>query len=654
MSERIFMNSQSNRARIRELWCARLTSLALFVVSGVMVWIPAEAATFPWKDAVFSYRAESTALLRMLEDIFVTQQRPVEISSAVKELPPVSGDFRQTPRKVFDDLAHSFGLVAYFDGTKMYVTTLAENTSVIKGLAKVSARDVENAARQFGYLDRRFGFRAGGAPYTLQLNGPPAYIERISEVIAALEATATQHIDGAQLGIRVIALKHAWANDITYDVGGRSTVVRGVANSLRSLVEGLEGQGGEVVRDTGFGVPGLPVSPDRRPTSVLESLIGRVSGGGEQAEIQPPLPPVGTDLERTGNGENLHPGKRAGALVRVVGDSRTNAVILMAPVNMLSMLEDVVRDLDVEPELVQIEAAIIDVQDGALREIGFDWTLKGKRFEMGSANSGRSTGSYLNDLGNVVGIGPNLAIFGGTTAENFLGRIHALQGEGKASVLSRPKLATLSGIEAVVTNQEVFYPSIRSERVAQLYQVEVGLQMRVVPAVVRRSDGSADIRLQVFIADGSLSERQVGEFPVTRKSAITTQALVRNGESLLIGGYVQDRGENRQRKVPLLGDIPLLGALFRFRSMDINRQERLFLITPRLLTERGAGESQALGLNSREQGVIERFAIREAAPNSQSGSRGVGMVAPASSVGAPIVSDADSASGQPSSDRGAN
>ena len=589
---------------MRIIWLASLAS-----VFGVIL-PQANAAPFPWKDSVLSYRAKSVALPKVLEDILATQQRPIVISDAVKELAPVSGDFRQSPRHVFNELTQSYGLVHYFDGTTLYVTTLAENKTVLRPLAKVGARDVERAAREFGYLDSRFGFNVMSASPSLQLRGPPAYIERVSDVVAMLEASAPQRVDGARMGFRVIPLKHAWAEDVTYHVGGRSTVVRGVANSLRQLVGGLDRLDGEAVRESGSDTPGLPAAPDRRPMSALDALFDRPVVASERLEVKPPLPETGKMAGRDPDAV-LRLGQRDGAYIRVVGDSRMNAVVVMAPVDMLSMLEEVVRDLDVAPEVVQIEAAIIDVQDGALKEIGFDWALQGNRFRIASTTSGANIGRDLGAAAQTRGNGANFSVFGGSGALNFLSRIHALQTEGKANVLSRPKLATLNGIEAVLTNQQVFYPRVSSERAAQLYQIDVGLQMRVVPAVVRRHDGTADIRLQVFIEDGSLGSQRVDNLPVTSKSAITTQALVRNGESLLIGGYVRDVSEHSEAKVPVIGDIPLLGALFRFRSTQTDRLERLFLITPKLLSLHESDDApQALGTDGRESRLIEHMAER--------------------------------------------
>jgi len=564
------------------------------------------AAPFSWKETSFSYRAKAAALPRVLEDIFITQQRPIDISSAVRELAPISGEFTESPYQMFNKILQSYGLVDYFDGTTMYVTTLSENKSVLRTLSNANPRDVERTARELGYLDRRFGLSSIGTSKSIKLSGPPAYIERISDVVFTVDANAKKQTDssGARMQIRVIPLKHAWAEDITYNIGGRTTVIRGVANSLRQLVEGVAGPDGSAaaVRNSGIDTPGLPIAPDQRPASVLGALLGQKADDGGRGELKSPLPESIAIPNRPSDGD-FRLGQRPGTLIRVVGDGRMNAVIIMAPQDILSMLENVVHELDVEPELVQIEAAIIDVEDGALKEIGFDWRLRGTRLDVQSTTSGSYAGQNFDNPTLARGLGPNLSIFAGSAALNFLTRIDALQTKRKASVLSRPKLATLNGSEAVLTNQEMLYSSVRGDRVAQLYQIDVGLQMRVVPMIVHRNDGSADIRLQIFIEDGSITDRRVGgDLPVTSKSAITTQAVVRNGESLLIGGYVRDTSESNEAKVPLLGDIPLVGALFRHRSANPTRQERLILITPKLLSGAAAVEvPREAGVSGSEQ-----------------------------------------------------
>ena len=139
------------------------------------------------------------------------------------------------------------------------------------------------------------------------------------------------------------------------------------------------------------------------------------------------------------------------------------------------------------------------------------------------------------------------------------------------------------------------------------------------------ADGRARIKLLVNIEDGSASDREVDSIPVIERSTINTQALIDGGESLLIGGLVREFTGNTTSKVPLLGSIPGIGALFRSNTKTSNRVERLFLITPRLTRQPGkvrnfnaptlaGNEADILAsAPARMHGVSEALAARDAA-----------------------------------------
>ncbi|OJA28523.1 hypothetical protein BGV47_27395 [Burkholderia ubonensis] len=558
------------------------------VVLSVLVAMPsARAAELPWVPVDFQYRAAGKSVARVIEDIFVTQHRSVEISDAVRNLPSVNGAFNNQPSELFANLKRSYGLVSYFDGSTVYVTTLAENRGTVHALTRVSPASVERAARELGYLDRAFRFRVIPGASAIQVSGPPAYLQRVADAIEIAERGSMRHADGTRMGFKVVRLKHAWAEDVHYTIGGRETVIRGVANSLRNLVSNVAGVDGRRIDPRLQAAKGA--SGAGQGAGWLDGMLPQSQDAAIGTSLQPlpPLPPFGV-------GEGLVAGTDStpNPQIKIVGDSRMNAVVIMAPRDMLGPLEEIVRELDVEPEQIQIEASIMDIQDGVLKEVGFDWALQGRSFRIGSTSTGAGIGSDLGNAATVLGGGANISIFAGSTALNFLSRITALQAEGKAQIQSRPRLATLNGIEAVLSDQRAFYPRVSNERVAQLFQVDVGLLMRVLPIVVRRDDGSADIRLQIFIEDGSLGRAEVDKLPITAKSTISTQAIVKDGESLLIGGYVRDVNDASESKVPLLGDIPGIGALFRFRSANVERKERLIMITPRLLK---AGDARSDG-----------------------------------------------------------
>ena len=115
------------------------------------------------------------------------------------------------------------------------------------------------------------------------------------------------------------------------------------------------------------------------------------------------------------------------------------------------------------------------------------------------------------------------------------------------------------------------------------FNVTAGTSMKVVPHVIREGDKSR-IRLLVNIEDGKISEeQQVDQIPVVEKATLATQALIWEGESLLIGGLTRNANSKSGVKVPWLGDLPLIGYLFKSTASSTSQKERMFMITPRLV-----------------------------------------------------------------------
>ena len=114
-----------------------------------------------------------------------------------------------------------------------------------------------------------------------------------------------------------------------------------------------------------------------------------------------------------------------------------------------------------------------------------------------------------------------------------------------------------------------------------LFNVSAGTTLRVTPHVFRDRDQTR-IKLLVNVEDGVITGRQVDQIPIVERSTVNTQALIAEGESLLIGGMVRETQTNSEDKVPGLGDVPVVGNLFKTKASGTTRVERMFLITPRM------------------------------------------------------------------------
>jgi type III secretion protein C len=146
------------------------------------------------------------------------------------------------------------------------------------------------------------------------------------------------------------------------------------------------------------------------------------------------------------------------------------------------------------------------------------------------------------------------------------------------------------------------------------------------------------IKLMVSIEDGRISGEKVDQIPVVDRSTINTQAVMLEGESLLIGGMTRDANDSKVDKVPLLGDIPGIGALFRSKADSNTRIERLILITPRLIDSRRTIAS--VGTQRAQEPVPQRAVPAMLVPPTSA------AVSPASAVAAPVPARAASVAQQ--------
>lgn len=254
-------------------------------------------------------------------------------------------------------------------------------------------------------------------------------------------------------------------------------------------------------------------------------------------------------------------------------DVRRNAVIVRDRKINLPIYEDLIAQLDYKPELVAVSVAIIDINSQDLSSLGVEWS--------GSARVGASSVSFNSGLGQDGG---NFSTMVNDTG-NFMLSLSALEQNSKAHMISRPSVVTLNNTQAVLDRNVTFYTKVSSEKDSRLESISTGSLLRVTPRVVRADDGSTDIMLSLVIQDGRQTEPLSSQEPLpqTLNSEIATQTLLKMGQGLLLGGLIQNEQVVGTRKIPLLGDIPLLGRLFRTTQENQRQTLRLFLITAEAL-----------------------------------------------------------------------
>jgi type III secretion protein C len=201
----------------------------------------------------------------------------------------------------------------------------------------------------------------------------------------------------------------------------------------------------------------------------------------------------------------------------------------------MKLYEDLIQELDVAPQMVEIEATIIDIDSNRLEQLGIDLKLETSNVSVLGSAAGR--GGQLNFVNppSVIGSGLVAGTVLGSAGNSLVARIMALSEKGDARIVSRPKVVTMNNVEALISNTKEFNIKVAGERQADLFTVNYGLDMRVTPTVVGDKE-TREFRLVVNIQDGSSQAASVDAIPVINRSSLSTQSLVRQGDSLLIGG----------------------------------------------------------------------------------------------------------------------
>jgi type III secretion protein C len=566
---------------------ARLKMMLGAIVLGVAFSSLAAPIPFVKKNVQLTVREQSLPIF--LQDLFNTQDIPVVVSPSL--MVKVNGDFSGSAEEVYNKIARAYGLVTYFDGTVAHIYSASEVTTRTLSLERNVSNRVVGTALQLRLTSPQNTIRptSDGA---LLLTGTPRFVEQVEELAKAQQSTLS--MAPSQLGVKVFPLRYAWAQDVSVGFGGRVVNVPGVASTVRAMMAAsghsqLQAMQSEMwLRPTVPNLRGQGLAGHGNNPPQIAAGNGVNSNNGSSN-----LPTENTSFNGMNTAAPQGPPPLSiaeGALARVEADPRLNAVIVRDAPSRMSQYESLIASLDVEPLTLEIEATIIDVDTDRARELGINWrATKGRGsalFGNGSASDGRLYGNVPSDQITPIGKGGYLSAVLGD-AQQFVARINAMEEKGAAKVVSSPQVVTLSNVEAVFDSSKTFYVRVAGREQVDLFNVSAGTVLRVTPHVFKDKEHNR-IKLLVQIDDGEVSQEQVDQIPIVERSAINTQALIFEGESLLLGGLTKQKSSEGITKIPLLGDIPLLGNLFKYSSTRTSRTERMFLISPRIAPARNS------------------------------------------------------------------
>ncbi len=443
---------------------------------------------------------------------------------------------------------------------------------------------------------------AYAATNVLIVSDRSANVQRLLNIIRRIDVSSASDIE-------VYALKHAAAGE----------VVR--------VLETLNQRG---KRSDPKGASGAPVLvADERTNSIL------ISGGkAERLAIRAIITHLDTPLESSGNthviylryakakdlvpvltglGQSLEKGRGGGksspqaarSPITIQAHETTNSLVITAPQDLMRSMKSVIKQLDVRRAQVLVEATIADVSLDASGALGVSWFVDGSPGNSGPI-AGTIFGAPLDAPAAALALS-NGELPSMSSPTSFLGvgrfnssnvdatvLLTALEGAGKANVLSRPTIMTLDNEEAeIVVGQNVPFitgayantggsTSSPTNPFTTIKRENVGITLKVKPQI---NEGDA-VRLDIEQKVDNVAPSSAGAADlITNTRSIKTSVLIDDGDTIVLGGLIKDDLSETERKVPGLGDIPFLGALFRYKSTTKNKTNLMVFIKPSIVRD---------------------------------------------------------------------
>lgn len=434
-------------------------------------------------------------------------------------------------------------------------------------------------------------------------------IKRILDIVKRVDNAESEEVE-------VVQLNHAWVGDVVklleqltpVQTGNRQARRGGARAKVRVVAEERTNRlilrGDQSARQR----VKVLISDLDQPTQSSGSTNVVYLRHAEAAKVAEILNGVvsGKAAAAKGKGKKgARPTSSSGSTT-IQADETLNALIIRAAPAELSEIKEIVQQLDVRRAQVLIEAAIVEVTGDASKAVGIQWGAVDASSVVGGTNF-NNAGLPLNNIiqaavsagassaSSTFGLANGLTLGGGKTNDKgdieFAVILQALNNATNANLLSTPSLVTLDNEEAeIIVGQNVPFvtgsqlSANNSNPFQTIERKDVGLTLKVTPQI---NDGDV-VRLKVEQETSNVvntAQAAGATDVVTNKRAINTTVLVNDSSVVVLGGLMQEDVTNNESKVPLLGDIPVVGNLFRSRSKTHLKRNLLVFLQPTIIRD---------------------------------------------------------------------
>ncbi len=482
---------------------------------------------------------------------------------------------------------------------------------------------------------------ANPASHSLVITDYADNLQRIGKIIAALDSPSgteveivpLEHAVAADLAPLVQRLSDAASSSpvpgVAAAAGGTTVVADSRSNALliraanparlaavRATIEKLDRPSTLLGPGGGMWVVHLKNADAVRLATVVRAAFGAFggaagsAGGGspglapQQQQQAAPIQPANAPLGSGGGGLITPAQPSTGGFIQA--DPATNSLVITAPEPLYKQVRALIDQLDTRRAQVYIESMIVEVASGDAADFGVQWQgLFGRNGDKVGVVGGTNF-TPAGGQGNIIGVnagiaqgqinvgqGLNLGLlrsYGGVLSLAGIARV--LQSQAETNIISTPNLITLDNEEAkIVVGENVPFitgqftgaggtSGVNTNPFQTIERKDVGITLRIRPQI---GEGGA-VRMTIFQEQSSVKQDvaagTTNAGPSTTKRSIENTVVVDDGAILVLGGLIEDRFITSKSKVPLLGDIPILGALFRSESRERKRTNLMVFLRP--------------------------------------------------------------------------
>ncbi len=529
----------------------------------------------PFTHSYYYHFSKDQQLDSLIKDFCSMQGISVVVSPIITDI--VNGRFnKMDPADFWDYVTQAYGLSWFYDGKILYVYKSSELQTQIFKMDASGIATMSNIIKHLGFSSSDFSFRSVPSANILIITAPPKYLETINDLSVKF---VTEKITDTTI-VKTFPLKYAWAYDMSFTYKDGSITVPGISTLLQNIVTGNQ---------TAYSISNMAVNLDSKSAhkqTKMQTLVPQNNPLINNQNNNNNSSSSNDNNQKSSDTENIP--TTASLPGFITCDQRLNAVIIRDKYENMQFYEDIIKQLDVPCDVIKIDVAIVDIDqsknvDLGLGYIGLDNNQK-RVLDIGFEGTGSANKNGVSLSGAANVFGKMTGVLKGYTIASYL---QALEKHGDTKTVAKPSVLTLDNVGAIIEKEETVYTKVSGTYSEGLYDISATIRLQVVPHIIpndQNEDGEKKMKMFVNIQDGSFSNLADTETtPTCNSNSINTQAVLYEGQSLLIGGYFKENYINSASGVPFLQRIPLIGKAFKYTSNEKKVLERIYVISPSIV-----------------------------------------------------------------------